>query len=236
MARRPPYCSRPHAALQVISDVLSEYGDNIDAAIKHLTDLRLATPSTSAAATPEQQAAAAAAAGQHAAEQQRQQEQATQQQQEQAQQPQQGAADAGAAGQPRSAEEWIDVVVREMAAATNLADARTRASKVLQAFEQAAVQHAKQVGLGQVAQVGQEGAVGGLPQPPSEHAMPAAPNCELPHLPRSAGSPRRRRAAARPAGGGTAGEPAAQARGGHPEHAAAGAEVRLRAGRGDVLQ
>ncbi len=131
----PPPARLPSS--QVIADVLAEYGDNIDAAIKHLTDLRLATPSTSAAATPEQQAAAA---------EQRHQQQAAQQaqQQEQQQQPQQGAADA-AAGQPRSAEEWIDIVVREMAAATDLADARSRASKVLQAFEQAAVQHAKQV-------------------------------------------------------------------------------------------
>lgn len=133
--------------LQVIADVLAEYGDNIDAAIKHLTDLRLATPSTSAVATAEQQAAAAAAAAeQHAAaaEQRRQQEQAAAAQQERQQQPQQGAADA-AAGQLRSAEEWIDIVVQEMAAAKDITDARARASKVLQAFEQAAVQHAKQV-------------------------------------------------------------------------------------------
>ncbi|PRW59117.1 CUE domain containing [Chlorella sorokiniana] len=134
----------PEMSDKVIADVLAEYGDNIDAAIKHLTDLRLATPSTSAAATPEQQAAAAAAA---ADQQRRQQEQAAAQQAQQEQQPQQqqqGAADAGPAGQPHSADEWIDIVVREMAAATDLADARARASKVLQAFEQVAVQHAKQ--------------------------------------------------------------------------------------------
>lgn len=140
--------------------MLAEYGDNIDAAIKHLTDLRLATPSTSAAATAEQQAAAAAAAAEHAAaaEQRQQQEQAAAQQQERQQQPQQGAADA-AAGQLRSAEEWIDIVVQEMAAATDITDARARASQVLQAFEQAAVQHAKQVW----GAVGTAGAVAWVP-------------------------------------------------------------------------
>lgn len=145
----------PEMSDKVIADVLAEYGDNIDAAIKHLTDLRLATPSTSAVATAEQQAAAAAAAAeQHAAaaEQRRQQEQAAAAQQERQQQPQQGAADA-AAGQLRSAEEWIDIVVQEMAAAKDITDARARASKVLQAFEQAAVQHAKQGAPGDAEQL-----------------------------------------------------------------------------------
>lgn len=123
----------PEMSDKVIADVLSEYGDNIDAAIKHLTDLRLSTASTPAAAaaaggaaTPEQQQSAAAA-------------QAEQQQQQQTQQTQQAAAAAN--GLPQSADEWVDLVVREMTAAADMADARARASKVLQAFEQAAVQH-----------------------------------------------------------------------------------------------
>ena len=129
--------------------MLAEYGDNVDAAIKRLTDLRLSGAAAAAAAPPEQQAAVAAAAVEQ------QQAQAQQQKQQQAQQQQDaaqgGAADAGpsgaANGHPQSADEWVDLVVREMAAATDMADARARASKVLQAFEQVAVQHAKsQVG------------------------------------------------------------------------------------------
>jgi hypothetical protein len=108
--------------------VLAEHGDNIDAAIKHLTSLRLSAASTSAA-TPEQQAAAA-------------------EQQQQQQQQQQGAAAEGPAGPAaapqKSADEWVDIVVQEMSAAKDMADARARASKVLQAFEQAAVAHSAQ--------------------------------------------------------------------------------------------
>ncbi|PSC75400.1 S-isoprenylcysteine O-methyltransferase [Micractinium conductrix] len=130
----------PEMTDKVIADVLAEYGDNIDAAIKHLTDLRLSTGGGGAQPQQpqqQQQAAAAAAAqqtqGQQAQEQQRQQ---------------QGAAGAHAAaaaanGQPQSADQWVDLVVGEMSAAGDMADARRRASEVLQAFEQAAVTHAK---------------------------------------------------------------------------------------------
>ncbi|KAL4425953.1 hypothetical protein ABPG75_009969 [Micractinium tetrahymenae] len=122
----------PEMSDKVIANVLAEYGDNIDAAIKHLTDLRLSTASTSAAAaaaTPQQQQA---------------QQQAQQQQQaaaaEQRQQQQSGTAPNG---QPKSAEQWVDVVVQEMAAATDMPDARGRAARLLQAFEQAVVEHAQ---------------------------------------------------------------------------------------------
>jgi hypothetical protein len=134
--------------VQVISDVLAEHGDNIDAAIKHLTSLRLSAASSSAA-TPEQQAAAA-------------------DQQQQQQQAQQGAAAEGPAGPAaapqKSADEWVDIVVQEMSAAKDMADARARASKVLQAFEQAAVAHSAQaqVGAGGSSGSGNDSAGGGL--------------------------------------------------------------------------
>lgn len=115
--------------------MLVEYGDNIDAAIKHLTSLRLSTASSSTG-TPEQQAAAAAGATD-------QQQQRQQQQAEPATEASEGPSGAG-----RSAEEWVALVVHEMAAAKDMADARARASKVLQAFEHAALQHAKQQGSG----------------------------------------------------------------------------------------
>lgn len=152
-----PFCSFPcpsYAGLQVISDVLAEYGDNIDAAIKHLTDLRLSTASTSAAA----------AGGSTPQQQQQQQQAVTAAQQQQQQQAGAAAAAAAAAagaegaaaanGRPKSADEWVDLVVREMAAAADMADARARASKTLQAFEQAAVEHSKQAATQQQQQVG----------------------------------------------------------------------------------
>ena len=170
---------------QIIADVLAEHGDDIDAAIKHLTELRLATPSSSTA-TPEQQAAAAAAvAEQHAAEQQRQQQQQGAQQGAAPQQAQQQQGEGSGAAQPRSADEWIDVVVREMAAASDMADARARASKVLQAFEQAAVQHAKQQVGGRQAGGGgsaaglEAGAVGRVQMVCCGLASPAAPSLLL---------------------------------------------------------
>lgn len=141
----PPSASPPHC-LQVIADVLAEYGDNIDAAIKHLTDLRLSAAALGGA-TPQQAAAAV--------EQQQQQVQQQQEQQAQVTAQQAGGAEAAAGpsaaaaatanGGPRSADEWVDAVVAEMAAASDMADARARASKVLQAFEQAAVEHSKQL-------------------------------------------------------------------------------------------
>lgn len=126
--------NHPQTPLQVIADVLAEYGDNIDAAIKHLTDLRLSAASSSAAISEQAAAMAAAAAEQH---------QQQQQQQSAAEAPSSNGGGTATTAVPKSAEEWVDFVVHEMAAAKDMADARARASKVLQAFEQAAVQHSK---------------------------------------------------------------------------------------------
>jgi hypothetical protein len=41
-----------------------------------------------------------------------------------------------AAGAPQSGEQWVETIVQEMAAARDMGDARSRASSVLQAFEQ----------------------------------------------------------------------------------------------------
>ena len=43
-----------------------------------------------------------------------------------------------------TAEEWIDLLVQEMSAATDITDAKQRAAQVLRAFEQAVMQHADQ--------------------------------------------------------------------------------------------
>ncbi|EFN57660.1 hypothetical protein CHLNCDRAFT_142806 [Chlorella variabilis] len=127
----------PEMSDKVIADVLAEYGDNIDAAIKHLTDLRLSAASSSAAISEQAAAMAAAAAEQH---------QQQQQQQSAAEAPSSNGGGTATTAVPKSAEEWVDFVVHEMAAAKDMADARARASKVLQAFEQAAVQHSKHQG------------------------------------------------------------------------------------------
>ena len=141
--------------------MLAEYGDNIDAAIKHLTDLRLsaaaAAASASAPADAEQQQQQAVAG----ADQQQQLELDQQQRQQKlgggssggilasaaaaaaaAAETEGGPASTTAApGAVKTAAEWVDVVVSEMAAATDMGDARARASRVLQAFEQAALEH-----------------------------------------------------------------------------------------------
>ena len=139
--------SPPGSALQVIAEVLSEYGDNIDAAIKHLTGLRLSANGDAAAAAAAQRsegppaaeqaarlpsgAAAAAAAAEHSGSG--------------------GAAALESPAQPprlRSAEEWVDAIVAEMGQASDVADARSRAAKVLQAFEHAVLQHSSKAGKG----------------------------------------------------------------------------------------
>ena len=44
----------------------------------------------------------------------------------------------------RSAEDWINLLVHEMSAASDMADAKRRAAEVLRAFEQAVMQHSEQ--------------------------------------------------------------------------------------------
>ena len=49
-----------------------------------------------------------------------------------------------AAAATRTADEWIEILVQEMSAAADVADAKQRASTVLRAFEQAVMQHTEQ--------------------------------------------------------------------------------------------
>lgn len=55
------------------------------------------------------------------------------------------AAEAKPGIKPKSSEEWVELLVQQMAGAKDLHDARSRASQVLQAFEQAVLQQASQV-------------------------------------------------------------------------------------------
>jgi hypothetical protein len=134
-----------------VTAVLAECGNDIDAAIRRLNQLRIesdaaaaAAAAAPAAASRQQQVAAGPAAEQQQQQQEQQQAAATAAAQQQQQQQQQqagatpsGGAPAGAAPAegPQTAEQWVDALVGEMAAASSIPDARGRAAKLLHAFE-----------------------------------------------------------------------------------------------------
>lgn len=55
------------------------------------------------------------------------------------------AAEAQAEVKPKTPQEWVELLVQQMAGAKDLDDARSRASQILQAFEQAVLEQASQV-------------------------------------------------------------------------------------------
>ncbi|KAF8068413.1 hypothetical protein HT031_002102 [Scenedesmus sp. PABB004] len=137
---------------QAVESVLAECGQDIDAAIRRLTHLKLSNAEAVAAAAnggppqhqqqqqqqPQQHAPRAAANSggsdtAHVADDRQAAAAAAEQQQQQAQAQQ--AAAAAQAALPQTAEQWVDALVQEMAAAQDFADARGRAGKMLQAFE-----------------------------------------------------------------------------------------------------
>ncbi|KAG2433592.1 hypothetical protein HYH02_012523 [Chlamydomonas schloesseri] len=115
---------------RAVTNVLAECGNNIDAAIKRLGELRLSVGNPAAAGQQEappstpppvtSQAAAAAAAAAEAAEA------------------------AAAPGGPTTAEQWVEVLVGEMSAARDLGDARTRAAGFLRQFEAFVARYVRQ--------------------------------------------------------------------------------------------
>lgn len=112
--------------LQAVESVFSECGQDIDAAIRRLTELKL---------TSQACAHKSARDTAHSADDRQQQ-----------------GADANgvsaASSGPQTAEQWVDALVQEMAAAKDFADARARAGKMLQAFEHfVAARSEQQVGL-----------------------------------------------------------------------------------------
>lgn len=110
--------------LQVVENVLAECGQDIDAAIRRLNQLKLSAEQGNGAQQAAQQDTAAAA------------DNPQQQQQEQAQQAAAAAAAAAVASGPQTADQWVDALVQEMASAKDMSDARSRAGKLLHAFEQ----------------------------------------------------------------------------------------------------
>mmetsp|Transcript_46180 Transcript_46180/g.117916 ORF Transcript_46180/g.117916 Transcript_46180/m.117916 type:complete len:287 (-) Transcript_46180:178-1038(-) len=131
----------PQMEKEVICSVLYECGDNIDAAIKRLGELRLS-------------AAKDADAGKHGAAYV-QEVQVSVQATGEAPEGDVAAAKPAAAEPAqegaRSADDWINTVVAEMAAASDMDDARLRAAKVLQTFEQQVQKSTKEAAKGEQA-------------------------------------------------------------------------------------
>lgn len=109
---------------QAVTAVLAECGNDIDAAIRRLTQLKIETTdppnATGAAPSPPPQATP-----------DRQQQPGSSGMQSEGY----GAAGAAPAG-PQTADDWVEALVVEMAAAKDIPDAKLRATKVLHAFEQ----------------------------------------------------------------------------------------------------
>jgi hypothetical protein len=118
------------SALQVVEKVLAECGQDIDAAIRRLNQLKLSTEQANGGQQVATHAGAAAAAAPDNLQQQQQQQAHAQQEAAAA------AAAAAASSVPQTADQWVDALVQEMATAKDVPDARNRAGKLLQAFEQ----------------------------------------------------------------------------------------------------
>eukprot|EP00882_Tetradesmus_deserticola_P005547 GHRQ01005841.1.p1 GENE.GHRQ01005841.1~~GHRQ01005841.1.p1 ORF type:complete len:207 (+),score=47.49 GHRQ01005841.1:273-893(+) len=112
---------------QAVESALAECGQDIDAAIRRLTELKLNNAEQQAQA----RAAMAASSQQHD----------TASVADGGQQHQQQQVPPG----PQTAEQWVDAIVQEMAAAKDFTDARGRAAKMLQAFEQFIRERSKEV-------------------------------------------------------------------------------------------
>ena len=110
---------------QTVTDVIYTCGDDIDATVRRLSELRLsraqdAPPSSrsEAAAGPRRAASVPPPAASS------------------------GAPSGATTPDPASVDPWADALVREMAAATDVADAKARAATVLRAFEAAVLDRA----------------------------------------------------------------------------------------------
>jgi hypothetical protein len=120
--------------MQAVESVLAECGQDIDAAIRRLTELKLSAAEQQQQ-QQQQQAQAAMAAPNQQHDTARVADGGQQQQHEQQQVP----------TGPQTAEQWVDALVQEMAAAKDFTDARGRAAKMLQAFEQFVSARSKEV-------------------------------------------------------------------------------------------
>lgn len=135
--------------MQVVADTLAEFGDNIDAAIKHLNNLQLSSPGTSKQhAIQEQQRSGILGPAPPAAVATDSATTTTAPVAAQADEKPATISTSTTSVPPpppsRTAEEWIGLLVQQMSAASDVVDAKQRASQVLRAFEQAVLQHSDQ--------------------------------------------------------------------------------------------
>jgi len=124
-------CDAIASYLQAVESVLAECGQDIDAAIRRLTELKLSTEQAAAAGAVPRAEEPAQQDASHAASDR--------------QQPEPCSSSNSAAAGPQTAEQWVDAFVQEMAGAKDFSDARCRAAKMLQAFEQFVTTRSKQV-------------------------------------------------------------------------------------------
>lgn len=106
--------------------MLAECGHDVDAAIRRLTELKLSSKEQSET-TGHDTSCAAEDTQPHTQSTAGDGEQVT------------------AATGPQTAEQWVDSLVQEMAAAADFADARARAGKLLHSFEQFTMSRKEQV-------------------------------------------------------------------------------------------
>ena len=111
------YLSDRRFCVQAVTTVLAECGNDIDAAIRRLTQLKIESAEQPTAAQSPAPQPAAGPSG-------RQQDNFRH------------GGEAGSSTGPQTADGWVDGLVQEMAAAKDMADAKTRATKVLHSFEQ----------------------------------------------------------------------------------------------------
>jgi len=116
-----------------VTMVLAECGNDIDAAIRRLTELKIESAEQPTAAQSPAPQPAAGPSG-------RQQDNFRH------------GGEASSSAGPQTADGWVDGLVQEMAAAKDMADAKTRATKVLHSFEQFVSERVKKNGGGEAAQ------------------------------------------------------------------------------------
>lgn len=114
----------PGMSDQDIASVLSEYGNDVDAAIRRLNELQLSRPSPASSGAPEASIPGTPQAAEEpqAAEKLNSTQEIT-------------------PASQKTAGEWVEEVVREMAAARDLEEARARAARLLEAFEREVLTH-----------------------------------------------------------------------------------------------
>ena len=124
----------PSMSDETIAGVLDQYGEDIDAAIKHLNELQLSAPGPSkgheqlmkSGSLPDGSGAFVEERTAGEADKASEQSEAV-----------------GRTGREKTAEEWVDLLVHQMSVAKNMDDAKGKATELLREFEGAVLSHSK---------------------------------------------------------------------------------------------